>query len=176
MLIRYQEKIHNVLGVDNFGDVLLGEINTLDKFKGFPVDSVTTDDFGDKLYLYTKGIYYNHILHNTMYSIKENVSHNDAVVIGSTIPNVDYKALIPIKNLPDHKKSIQFFHQSEMNCNTCKNLERIKHGKDSSGFLYGKCTSKDFSNKIYDGNTKEKMKFHPDDPMHMPCYVSRFDV
>ena len=70
-------------------------------------------------------------------------------------------------NTPEAKaakrQNDQWFHESEANCNTCKLLERTKHEKRKDGFLLGNCT-----------NTEKTLMFHPDDPMHMPCYVSRW--
>ena len=62
-----------------------------------------------------------------------------------------------------HKQQLIAFHESEANCNTCANLERVRHEKQASGFLMGVCKA-----------TGRSIEFHPDDPMHLECYVSRW--
>jgi hypothetical protein len=64
-----------------------------------------------------------------------------------------------------------------MNCNTCRHLCRVKHEKNSAGFLYGRCASSSsnldahpYNHLMQDGI----MAFHPDDLMGMPCYESRY--
>jgi hypothetical protein len=93
------------------------------------------------------------------------IQPEQSLTIGATIANV--KAQYLIANTGDakdlHKQQTIAFHESEANCNTCANLERVKHDKDSTGFLHGKCKT-----------TGQMIQFHPDDPMHMDCYVSRW--
>jgi len=57
------------------------------------------------------------------------------------------------------------FHEAEANCNTCAHLMRTKHAKCRHGFLEGAC-----------GKDGHALRFHPDDPLHMACYVSRWDA
>jgi len=54
--------------------------------------------------------------------------------------------------------------EMDRNCNTCADLERVKHKKDKLGFLYGICKHHQYTNTI---------KFHPDDYMGMRCYINR---
>lgn len=77
--------------------------------------------------------------------------------------------MIPgVKNPTPHTQAeARSFHESEANCNTCKYLKREKHEKDKNGFLYGRCGRNPFGHMFV-------MKFHPEDPMHMRCYVSRW--
>jgi len=90
------------------------------------------------------------------------------------------------------------FCDCEENCNTCKHLERVKHEKCRHGWLHGRCKSTPinhpyiekprnwffsflwtialFVRKIFFLNLfwKVPITFHPDDPMYMECYESRF--
>ena len=72
------------------------------------------------------------------------------------------------KITPPTKEEAQAFAESDGNCNTCKFLKRIKHDKDPHGFLYGHCEHNPFGHMF-------TMKFHPKDPMHMRCYVPRWE-
>jgi hypothetical protein len=54
----------------------------------------------------------------------------------------------------------------------------VKRDKRRDGFLFGKCKrapsgkeASPYANR-FEG---EVMVFHPDDPMHMPCYASRWN-
>jgi hypothetical protein len=51
----------------------------------------------------------------------------------------------------------------EQNCNTCKWLTRMP-SKKGEGFLNGVCQ-----------RDNQSLRFHPEDPMHMKCYESRWD-
>lgn len=77
----------------------------------------------------------------------------------------------------DNKPTVRAFHESEANCNTCKHLVRVKHPKDPLGFLFGGCASKPDKHiyRQHDIPTEHvPITFHPDDPMHMACYVPRW--
>lgn len=63
----------------------------------------------------------------------------------------------------DTQGAIRAFHENDANCNTCKHLQRVKHEKCKFGFLEGRCIAHGMS-----------MRFHPDDPMLMPCYEPRW--
>ena len=102
------------------------------------------------------------------------VSVAEMVITGGFMPGVKARYF----SHPDHKEAKKrsyeaFADLSERNCNTCKNLIREKTTKDAAGFLYGKCAINSDHPKIY-GMIGNVMKFHPDDPMHMKCYESRF--
>lgn len=96
----------------------------------------------------------------------EEIDIKDAIKIGATIPGVI--AQYYMKNTSEvrelHKQQQIAFHESEANCNTCANMERIKHEKSKFGFLKIKCC---MDNKI--------KTIHPDDPMFMSCYKSRWE-
>jgi hypothetical protein len=62
------------------------------------------------------------------------------------------------------KASRQAFNEMDSNCNTCGNLDRMKHEKRRDGFLLGVCKA---------GKVEGVMTFHPDDYMGMPCWVTR---
>lgn len=141
-------------------------------FKNFPHTNIITDDFGNLLYVYSN-ITNDSPLSNKIIKGDRFLTTNNAVVIGSIIPCLNVQYLIHQDHLDIHKQSVKNFHESERNCNTCRFLTRVKHDKDSSGFLYGKCENENCSNTLY-GSTKEHMIFHPDDPMHMDCYVPRW--
>lgn len=93
------------------------------------------------------------------------VSADDANIVGAMIPGVKARYVIAptTKAKIAHKESFIAFHESEGNCNTCKNLKRTKHSKSTDGFLSSICTL----NSV-------KVQFHPDDPLHMSCYKSRW--
>jgi hypothetical protein len=76
--------------------------------------------------------------------------------------------MIPgVRGVIASKEEARAFHETEANCNTCKHLKRVQHEKDRHGFLYGQCGHNPFGHMFV-------MKFHPDDPMHMRCYVPRW--
>ena len=54
------------------------------------------------------------------------------------------------------------FEEAEANCNTCKHLVRQVGFKPESGWLEATC-----------GLDGHAVRFHPNDPMHMPCHVNR---
>jgi hypothetical protein len=112
-----------------------------------------TDDYGDVWYscIYT-GI----------------LTHCDnCTKSGSLIPGVKVNYFISKspESLVLHKQNQVSFHESEASCNTCTNLNRLPHPKNKFGFVEGSCLV---------GRIKGKMQIHPEDPMHIPCYVSRF--
>jgi hypothetical protein len=104
------------------------------------------------------------------------VTPDQAISIGATLPGV--KAQYFMANTDEareaRKKSAILFHESERNCNTCSSLERVKHEKTPSGFLYGRCPTVDSSHPYSARQRGDIILFHPDDPMHMPCYTSRW--
>jgi hypothetical protein len=67
--------------------------------------------------------------------------------------------------IASHKAQVAAFHECEKNCNTCKHLNRAAHKKCQLGFLAGTCTQR-----------ATVFKFHPHDPMHMPCWESRHNT
>lgn len=103
---------------------------------------------------------------------------SQAVISPALIPGV--KSTLYHENSPEgwqhHKENVAAYEISEANCNTCKYLKRIKHEKDSSGFLYGICEKKSQLLSEYTFHKRDKdgiMTFHPHDPMGMDCYESR---
>lgn len=99
------------------------------------------------------------------------------VVIGPFAPGVKAKYIMHPDAKEAHRQSGINFHESEANCNTCTHLVRVQREKNRAGFLYGRCANPSgqpskspYANR-QDGDV---MVFHPDDPMHMPCYVSRW--
>ena len=69
------------------------------------------------------------------------------------------------------------------NCNTCQNLERVKHEKKTglyAGFLAGRC-KKDgengfvpFSQSRHENHYSDGIiEFHPSDRMDLTCYIQR---
>ena len=88
-----------------------------------------------------------------------------AKLIGATMPGV--KCRYVTEDTPEaialHKQQSIDFHESEGNCNTCKSLGRVASPKCRHGWLDGKCN-----------NDGEPIRFHPDQPLHMPCYESRW--
>ena len=101
----------------------------------------------------------------------------DAVPSGALLPGV--KAVYWDRHGYDEarKRSYRAFADSERNCNTCQHLIRVRHPKHWSGFLKGICAhAQHLQAHPYAHLMKIEMTFHPDDPMHMPCYESRFDA
>ncbi len=81
------------------------------------------------------------------------------------------------QNLSEEKLNHIAFSECERNCNTCHHLVRLKHEKQKDGMLFGKCAinSQELSeDSFHKRDADGVMKFHPNDPMHMPCYVSRW--
>lgn len=96
----------------------------------------------------------------------EEIDIKNAIKIGATISGVD--AIYYMKNTLEvremHKQQQVAFHKFDSNCNTCSFLERVKHNKCKTGTLKGKCLK-----------YNKDIKFHPDDPMFMSCYKSRWE-
>lgn len=133
----------------------------------FEQPSICTDDYGQSVYRcrYTAAI----------------VFADDAVVIGARIPGVRARLFIaPSEEAKRaHKAEGIAFHEAEANCNTCRYLERVKHSREPAGFLFGRCRSRNGRPDVShyaDRARGDVMIFHPDDPMHMPCYASRWMV
>ena len=104
---------------------------------------------------------------------------DETAVIGATIPGVKTRYYMARTDEAKalHRENGIAFHESEANCNTCSMLERVKRPKGKDGFLYGSCKSK---SPRFDKNPYKTddgfIKFHPDDWMGMPCYVSRWEA
>lgn len=103
----------------------------------------------------------------------------DAIAIGATIPGVRARYFIaPTQSARRAmKESGVAFYDADANCNTCAHLIRVGHRKDPAGFLYGRCgsdTGRPADSPYADRHVGGVMVFHPDDPMHMPCYASRW--
>lgn len=65
----------------------------------------------------------------------------------------------------DYKLSVKSFHENDVNCNTCKHLQRSKHDKDKFGTLVGSCQLRN-----------KPISFHPEDsmfPTNRNCYDHR---
>ena len=103
-----------------------------------------TDDYGDEV-------------HVCRYSDKL-VWPDSARYVGATVPGV--KARYVAAKDADSRPHFAAFHESEANCNTCRHLARTPHAKSSLGLLFGECQ-------------QGPRMFHPDDPMHMPCWGAR---
>lgn len=96
----------------------------------------------------------------------------DAVITGGFYPGIKSKFIACKDHTAAKKQSHHLFNQMDANCNTCKHLDRIKHSKDSAGFLYGACKIDSQDQKHYQVRNGVMM-FHPDDHMGMECYESR---
>jgi hypothetical protein len=105
------------------------------------------------------------------------VSDDQVVWTGGVIPNVKARYPAAPGYEEARKESVRLFHESERNCNTCRYLSRVPHEKNKAGFLRGKCTNSERDLKEHPYRhlmNGDVMAFHPDDPMHMPCYESRY--
>ena len=128
---------------------------------------VCIDDFGTSVYecRYTRAL----------------VWADSATVIGATMPGVKARYVMATTDQANaaHKASVIAFHESEENCNTCRFLERVQRDKSKAGFLFGRCksaTPQIEASPYFNLKEGDVMVFHPEDPMHMPCYVSRWDA
>lgn len=70
------------------------------------------------------------------------------------------------------RDSRAWFDAAEANCNTCRHLRRVKHAKSVAGFLLGACANPEHAATPY-AALEGLIRFHPDDPMLMPCYQPR---
>lgn len=100
----------------------------------------------------------------TGFYTKEVLKLKDAIKCGPLIPKLpsyclDKRGYENARKLAYRK----FCDISERNCNTCKNLKRIKTPSNQE-FLQGECLK----------HPELKLCFHPDDSMHMECYESRW--
>ncbi len=127
-------------------------------------EPICTDDFGTSVFQcrYTSTL----------------VWADSCVVVGATMPGVKARYVMAptVRAAQAHRASGIAFHESEANCNTCRWLERVKHEKNA-GFLYGRCAGpapRFESSPYFNRMQGDVMVFHPDDPMGMPCYESRF--
>lgn len=102
-----------------------------------------------------------------------------AAFVGATMPGVRARYVVSPGPIPlaRHKAQGILFHESEANCNTCSDLERVKHAKARDGLMRGKCRnphSQQEANPYHNRFDGQVMVFHPDDWMGMPCYNSRW--
>ena len=119
------------------------------------------------------------------------VKADDVVLVGPVIQGLNWARSIH-KDVENsfriaRREEMKNFHEQERNCNTCKNLQRVKSEKAKglpafSAPLYGICLSE--SNCISANNHasygsperygKDVFAFFPEDNMNMPCYESRY--
>lgn len=118
---------------------------------------ICVDNFGNEIY----------ICHWT----GKTVSVIDAVITGGFIPGHNTQFLSIKDNRKTMRNSRKLFDELEANCNTCKNLTRIK-SDDKHGFLYGVCENEISQHELYTSQNTI-MTFHPNDPMHKVCWKSR---
>ena len=104
------------------------------------------------------------------------VSAVDAVPVGARIPGLKARNFIAPGEVARTAwlSEGRSFHESEANCNTCAHLERVP-SRERDGFLLGMCScGKGRTDLIpYSKPDFRTIKFHPEDPMHMPCYLAR---
>lgn len=126
-------------------------------------------------------LYYDENLQENVYEChytRTIVKESEVIWVGAIIPNVKYKYACTAGYEPFRKESVKLFNESEQNCNTCKNLIRIKHKKSNSGLLYGKCSKHDITetNHPYQHLLDDGIfSFSPNDYMGMNCYESRYN-
>lgn len=118
---------------------------------------VCVDDFGSMVFIcqYTKAL----------------VWIENAIFIGSCMPNVHGTCVCAPDAMEAFKASKAAFNENDANCNTCKHLQRVPHEKSRGGFLYGKCGKGIVEHQypVKDGI----IMFHPDDPMLRECWSPR---
>lgn len=101
------------------------------------------------------------------------VSADEAVIVGTPLPGVKVQFVIAKDAMPLHKESARLFHESEANCNMCRHLVRTAHPK----YHVIRFGSRDlsFRNPLLGtcGRSGERLKIHPEDPMHKGCWEAR---
>lgn len=111
---------------------------------------IAVDDFGCEVY----------VCHAT----GRLVWASSARFVGAAMPGV--KARYVVEASDDAtvrlKASGIAFHESDANCNTCARLVRDPSERRAHAPLRGHC------------HLQSSLTFWPDDPMHMPCYESRW--
>ena len=127
-------------------------------------ESACVDDFGTALY--------------RCRFTGELVGGEGATTCGANIPGVHAAYVLGTSAAAKaaKKQNDQWFHESEANCNTCSHLQRVTHEKRKDGMLLGRCTNAAKAATPYPAPQPGTILFHPDDPMQMPCYVSRWAV
>ena len=100
----------------------------------------------------------------------------NAKLCGAVMPGVKARYVMGNSDEAVNAKRLsdQTFHESEANCNTCGHLKREGHEKIKGGFLLGRCDNPMKVPTPYAERSPGLMVFHPDDPMNMSCYVSRW--
>lgn len=123
------------------------------------MQSVLTDDYGDTWYRchYTNAL----------------AIVDDVVQVGAIIPGVKAKYAIVKTMIHLHKESRELFNLSDANCNTCKEFVRVRHDKDISGLLQGRCKIAPERHILLYRKSGDTFWIHSDDAMHMQCYKPR---
>lgn len=167
----FNKPIINVKCIDDYGNYIISDFIMSPFYKDIIVKNIITDDYGNLLYIHSYILYK---IIDTFYGIEGNISQYDGLIVGSILPCINVRTLIHKKDLAKHKQSIKNFNEFERNCNTCANLNRVKHEKCSSGFLKGTCNGSKESDINYPLRIKNNIiEFHPHDHMSMKCYVPR---
>ena len=119
---------------------------------------VCTDDYGEDYYICCNTGQLSKASHCTFFG---------PFIAGVLVKYVGLKDSVMQRQI--NRKS---FDASEANCNTCSHLSRVNHPKNPAGFLEGICTNPNGEPTPYQ-TTDGRIKFHPDDPMHMDCCKER---
>ena len=124
----------------------------------------TTDDFGDVVYRCSQ-------LGNLLWP-------DDVRWVGAIVPRVDVQSVIgrSAEAQSARRQSITWAREMDANCNTCRWLERVRHAKDNSGLLYGRCrnpAARLYAHPYRDRLDGDVFPFAPDDWQGMPCYEGR---
>lgn len=90
------------------------------------------------------------------------VPREEAILLPAIIPGVPPRLAAPEAGTA-RQASYRAYADCEQNCNTCRHLERVPHPKCPHGWLEGTCRR--------DGRA---LRFHPEDPLHLACYESRW--
>ena len=103
---------------------------------------------------------------------------SEALAVGSIIPGVKVSRVMENSDSAREarKKSIRAFIESEANCNTCRDLERLPHHKSAGRSVFpGKClkSNPDRNGHPYGMDASGVMRFAPDDWQGMSCYTAR---
>lgn len=105
---------------------------------------------------------------------QKHIPANEVIIFGALIPNLNVQYYYHNSMKEYRKIQVREFNEFERNCNTCKHLVRVKHAKDTLGFLYGKCSGNgNMLHPLVYNSSLNNLKFHPDDHMDMICYGAR---
>lgn len=98
-------------------------------------------------------------------------------IVGSLIPGVGAKYMAALGTEHIQRQQAADFHEAEGNCNMCRHLRRLPKPKTADGILHGLCDRPGEPERRRAMQSMlpmdHTMRFHPHDPLHMPCWQAR---